>query len=945
MIRRKSTRSPFGLWGAFAISFMVLLGCGRDRENPIDPNFPGSESLSPPTNVRAQGNIGRIVLTWNPIASSNLAGYGVWRATSSTGNYTRLRGELSDSLITTGRTTFVDTTLDISNTKIYFYKVNTVDVLRQSSELSLFASAEAQEDKRPPGAPSDLSVVTDEETGNVALSWNPPLTDAGNQELTGINGYKVFRAKDTEDSFVLIGTLPATQTTFTDSSDLELDARYFYRISAQDGDENESARSTSASITTTGTGVAVPANLRTIGKIGEIKVQWGPVSEPNLLGYLLLRSTSTQSTFQPVTGDTLFTTAQTTYVDTEVEPGTVYFYRVQAVIQDPERGLVRSESSPFTDGEAEVDESAPSAPSDLIVSIDEANIGTIQLSWTAPTTDSDGGELTGLASYRVFRSRETSSSFALLDEIPSTQTTYQDTSVELLTRYFYAVSAVDSSENVGSRSVSVSVTTLGLAQPRNVRATAGPQEIVIDWSANSEQELTGYQILRYSDPTDSDPDKMVSTVLTTFVDSPLVTGITYIYRVRAVGAGDISSELSGFVSASSLGFSAPRNVLATPGPQEVILTWSPNTEQAVTGYEVLRYNDPSDAEPAATLATVQTVYLDSPLVAGVTYVYRVRAVGSGGISGQLSTFVSAVPEAKLSTPQNISAYADVKQVTVNWSANSEAELTGYRLLRYNDASEQVASATFTSLLTSYVDSPLVAGQTYVYRVQALGSGGLESELSSFASATVPEDNKAPASPGVLSAVLASDTVIQLTWSAPKTDSDRTELTGLSGYRVYRSEGTGSAGFQLVGTVDSTAVTYADIGLDQSTSFIYRVSAMDASGNESAFSSSVSLTTGSSDEISTPTNVAALSLDDPDLGLVVRVTWSAPSGLTEFRVQRQTVGSTSSDSFETVVASQNDTVFNDTNIERGKTYIYRVLSKSGSAFSEASDPVVVAVPTI
>ena len=50
-------------------------------------------------------------------------------------------------------------------------------------------------------------------------------------------------------------------------------------------------------------------------------------------------------------------------------------------------------------------------------------------------------------------------------------------------------------------------------------------------------------------------------------------------------------------------------------------------------------------------------------------------------------------------------------------------------------------------------------------------------------------------------------------------------------------------------------------------------------------------------------------------------------------------------FETVVASQNETSFNDTNVERGKTYIYRVLSKSGSAFSEASDSVVVAVPTL
>jgi len=1028
---RKAARSP---WALFAIALLVVWGCGRNRENPIDPNFPGSESLNPPTNVRAQGDIGRIVLSWNPIASNNLAGYGVWRATSSTGNYARIRGGLSDSLITTGRTTFVDTTLNISVAKVYFYKVNTVDVLGQSSNLSVFASAEVLEDKRPPGQPSDLSVVTDETTGTVSLSWNPPLLDAGNQELTGLNGYKVFRAKDTEDSFVQIGTLPAAQTTFVDSSDLELNARYFYRVSALDGVANEGARSATASITTTGTGVAVPGNLRTLGKIGEVEVQWNAVSEPNLLGYLLLRSTSTQSAFQPVTSDTLFTTAQTVYVDADVVAGTIYFYRVQAVIQDSERGLVRSESSPFTDGEAINDESAPAAPSDLIVSIDQKNIGTIQLSWTAPTTDSNGGELTGLFAFRVFRSRETSSSFALLTELPATRTSYQDTSVERLTRYFYAVSAVDSSQNVGSRSAAVSVTTLGLAQPRNVQATAGPHEIVIDWTANTEQELTGYEVLRFTDPTQANPDKMVSTVRTTFVDSPLVAGISYIYRVRAVGSGGISSELSGFVSSSAVGFSAPsnlrsvagprditwtqnseqavtgydvlrfsdpsnpvpertfrtlqttyvdspltsevtytyrvravgaggipgqlsifvsdsplgfaapRSLLASPGPQEILLTWAPSTEQAVTGYRVLRFNDPSDAEPSETFNTVQTVYLDSPLVAGQTYVYRVRAVGSSGIPGQLSNFVSAIPAAKLAAPRNVAVTADVKLATITWSANTETELTGYRVLRYNDAAETGATATFTTLLTTYVDSPLVAGQTYVYRIQALGNGGLVSKLSTFASATIPEDNNAPAAPGVLSAVLSGDTNIQLTWSAPKSDLDGTTLTGLSGYRVYRSQGTGSAGFQVVGNVDSAVVTYLDAGLAQSTTFIYRVSALDASGNESSFSSSVSLTTGSSSGISSPTNVAALALEDPDLGLVVRVTWSAPGGIVEFRVQRQTVGSTSSASFETIVASQNATVFNDTNVERGKTYIYQILSKSGSALSVASDPVVVAVPS-
>ena len=219
-------RGP-GRIGLAVLTMVVLLGCGRDRSNPVDPNYPGSESLSSPTNVKAAGGIGRILLTWNAVTSSNLAGYGVWRATSSTGNYVRLSGEVSDSLISTGQTVFVDTTLSLTGSRVYFYRVNTVDVLGQSSALSAFASAEALEDSRPPAPPTDLSAVTDEETGLVTITWSAPLMDAGNQELTGLTGYRVFRAKNTQDAFVLIDSLSTSATSYTDTSPLELDAQYF----------------------------------------------------------------------------------------------------------------------------------------------------------------------------------------------------------------------------------------------------------------------------------------------------------------------------------------------------------------------------------------------------------------------------------------------------------------------------------------------------------------------------------------------------------------------------------------------------------------------------------------------------------------------------------------------------------------------------------------------
>ena len=151
MMRWRSTWLKTGLWGLL-VCLVGVWGCGRDRVNPIDPNFAGNEILSPPGNIRAEGDIGRITLNWNAIASTNLKGYGVWRSANSTEGYVRLRGEAADTAVTTARTSFIDTTLNLDAAKVYFYRVNTVDVFGRSSELSVFVSAEGQEDTRPPAA-------------------------------------------------------------------------------------------------------------------------------------------------------------------------------------------------------------------------------------------------------------------------------------------------------------------------------------------------------------------------------------------------------------------------------------------------------------------------------------------------------------------------------------------------------------------------------------------------------------------------------------------------------------------------------------------------------------------------------------------------------------------------------------------------------------------------
>ena len=89
------------------------------------------------------------------------------------------------------------------------------------------------------------------------------------------------------------------------------------------------------------------------------------------------------------------------------------------------------------------------------------------------------------------------------------------------------------------------------------------------------------------------------------------------------------------------------------------------------------------------------------------------------------------------------------------------------------------------------------------------------------------DTTAPAMPAGLTASVNGN-LITLRWNAS------TDNVGVSGYRLYRNGA-------LITTVGAT--TYADGGLATSTTYSYRVSAIDAAGNESAQSVALSVRTG------------------------------------------------------------------------------------------------------
>jgi len=199
-------------------------------------------------------------------------------------------------------------------------------------------------------------------------------------------------------------------------------------------------------------------------------------------------------------------------------------------------------------------------------------------------------------------------------------------------------------------------------------------------------------------------------------------------------------------------------------------------------------------------------------------VYNLSTGQSGGSDTQAPTNPASLTASAVSS----------SQINLSWSASTDnTTVTGYKIYR---------GGTYlaTSTGTSYSNTGLSASTSYTYTVSAIDAAGNESGQSSSTSATtfsaVITDTTSPSTPSGLSATATSSSQVNLSWSAS------TDNVGVTGYKIYRG------GVYLALT---TSTSYADTDLSASTLYSYKVSAVDASGNESSQSSSASATTSSS----------------------------------------------------------------------------------------------------
>lgn len=514
------------------------------------------------------------------------------------------------------------------------------------------------------------------------------------------------------------------------------------------------------------------------------------------------------------------------------------------------------------------------------------------------------------------------------------------------------------SETDGSYSATASfLITAPPSAPQNLHASpASISQINLSWAApanSGSSAITGYEIARSIDngTTWSAIVPNTGSTTTTYSDKGLAGNTTYTYSVSAIntdGSGPASNAASATTPSTTATAPQPPTGLGSVAvsPSQISLSWSaPSNDggSAVTGYMVERSTDGGFtwSTTASNTGSTSTTYSDTGLYPSTAYAYRVSAINPVGTSGPSNT---------------ASATTSAGQVTI--SVNS-ADLCGNQI---TDMSTVIRYANGTTIQESYTPASfnVMSGAAYVVHVRNYGSNVFShwnnGNTTSYYAITPTQNtmltayyststcssgatSTAPGAPTGLAATAASSSQVNLSWTAPSNSGS----SAITGYKIERSTDSGTSWSAIQSNTGSTSTTYSDSGLAASTTYTYRVSAINSAGTSTPSSTAAATTLAN-----TPPTVPSAPL-----GLVasassssqIHLSWAVPasnggSPVTGYEIEQAkgnlSFGGFSNSTDTNFFSSGNTTTFSDTGLAPTTTYNYTVFAKNSVGSSQHSN---------
>ena len=329
---------------------------------------------------------------------------------------------------------------------------------------------------------------------------------------------------------------------------------------------------------------------------------------------------------------------------TNLEANTDYFFTASSTDLS-NNGPTISETLFFTT-DAGADLTSPLISSVQVAVEDESAI----LSWdTDEVADSfvDFGVVSGLADLIVGNFEDVAEHQIVLTNLtPDTE-------------YFFTVGSIDRASNPPTRSEESSFTTLASADteapgtPTDLSATAGSQQVLLTWAANTELDLAGYSVFRRISGETDFTEIATRLTETIYTDLGLTNDVTYEYQLTAIDRADNPSVATDPLPLTPTALAAPSapSDLAREGdnflrPTFVFTNPLPIQDGAELAYTVQVSTEADFGNVTASESGIssgaggadsgQTAWvITRDLTEGATYYWRVRAI-EGDLIGAFS---------------------------------------------------------------------------------------------------------------------------------------------------------------------------------------------------------------------------------------------------------------------------------------------------------------------
>jgi autotransporter-associated beta strand protein len=461
--------------------------------------------------------------------------------------------------------------------------------------------------------------------------------------------------------------------------------------------------------------------------------------------------------------------------------------------------------------------------------------------------------------------------------------------------YGYALSASN-----GTLSLTV---TAPASQPTGLTATGANGSVSLGWAAAT--GAVSYNIKR--SPTSGSGYVTIASgvTATTYTDYSVSNGTTYYYVVSSVnGAGESTN--------STQAGAMPVNQVALPSPWTKVDVGSVGT----TGTSYYDGGSTFVVKGAGrglrtTADSLQFAYVTTTLTS-FSVVARVTTaptgssqvgvmIRSGTTAG--STMVAVMLDPNAGSYRARLGYRTTSGGSMAWAPAASTGLAIPQWLKLTRAGNlytgQVSSDGQTWTTVSSTTSAIIGSGSTAYAglaVSSLSTSSLATET--FDNVSLPAWTAPPGAPSGLTAVAATQSQVNLSWSA---------VSGATGYQVLRSSSWGGT-YSQSGT--SATTSYSDTGLSAGAEWYYMVRATSSSG-----------TSGNS-TVATATTLAAApaSLTATAGNGQVALSWSASGGATGYNVKRSTV---SGSNYVTIVNNTAATSYTDTGVTNWIPYYYVV----------------------